>query len=668
MLTNALHLQVKLLTPGSLGLGAPSSPSASQATPTPGMWCQITPPDTITGQTSITFWPLYTLYNAMPGPIYWRLLNTANQTSDLSAREMPEQDAGGVLQPGKECPLAVALQGGQALSFGLSERSIATMHSQDTTSPESIGSAARYGQEMASPHRVSSTSDAAWSVPLEARRHAGSTEANRMFPEARRSRIMLPEAGQKLALSIPCISSGQGSLSVMLTARPGLNQAPNVALCVAPHAVLHNSLPFAVTLACPELPHQATAAPSSSQALDWGPVPIKPKKAILAVLAQGGTTLQSAAFPLDSDHEFQLSFSATPDKSHQSHQILFSAAVGVHTSSLEMPSASAGNNAGSPIEVTHISITPACFVTNLTSHHIMLQLPRSTASLHSKPTAEPAHAGRDAIAVSARDEQDSGISTAPSQTSTALVAEQQQEWSLSCAASQTVPILNAWRLAQLPSTRHPEPKQGASLPNLSAQVVLVQKPAEVAAPGQRARGASPSSRQQSFPPPVTPLSQQSELPDGATLRVFEVQQQSPAAGSELYGSVLLTQPCGRRHLHVLYEDGEEQMPVAVAYQTLLSRGRLHLVFFVDPQPPVMVHNATSEALSVGWAAVSHKHAQRGQQQQQQQFELPAGASLECNSLPGLLTNQTGRVNWSHMCRGFMMCLTSSTETADRPSK
>lgn len=607
------------------------------------MWCQITPPDPFSGQTTIILWPLYSLYNALPSPLHWRLLHPLSTEPSLApgAQEGHRRGESGVLQPGEEHPLAVALEGGQALSLQLPQGSIATMHNQEV-SPQSTGT---------------TPTGPTWSAPLEARRHAGSTEAARMFPEAHRSKAMLPEAGQQLAWSIPCQGTGQTSLSAVLAARPGSNQAPSTALCVVPHAVMHNSLPVAVTLACPGLPHQATAAPSSRQALDWGQGGHQPKKAVLAVLAQHGQTLQSDAFALDSEHDIQLSFTASHQAElAQPHQqgpaqtdhLVFCAAVSVHSSKLDFQAgapaatgtaAAAGRSMGMPVEVIHISITPACLVTNLTSHHLRLQLEGPTALVASQPGRASQPDGQASRGVSNGMTHQSGASSSHSQADSALQVNQGSTWPLCCAASQTVPVLNAWRSAQPQlSGRQVDPKQAAALPRIALRVSLMRQSAVSAQQNDSSEGnADPPTPSSAPQTPVTPPGQRN--PTSIEIVNLPHQHQAAHATSQSHDAVLLTQPCGRRHLHVASQDQQEWSPVVLAYRTLLSRGRLHLVFFVDPQPPVVLHNATSEMLSIAWADMGQHEAQHAQHAEQK-VDLPAGACLDCN--PYL--DQTGQLN------------------------
>ncbi|KAL0034546.1 hypothetical protein WJX79_007807 [Trebouxia sp. C0005] len=67
--------QVVLLRPGGLGEGSPNRPqgSATAAHTSPGMWCQLCTPDPASGQVSIVIWPLYSIFSALPVPVYWRL-------------------------------------------------------------------------------------------------------------------------------------------------------------------------------------------------------------------------------------------------------------------------------------------------------------------------------------------------------------------------------------------------------------------------------------------------------------------------------------------------------------------------------------------------------------------------------------------------------------------
>lgn len=134
---NILHhcaVQVKLLTPGSLGQGAPSSPSASQqASSAGGMWCQTSAPQPLTGQISIILSPLYTLYNALPTLLHWRLVNTADAQQPAQDWQTPGQGQSGVLQPGEETALAVALEAGQALSFQLPRGAVESGPTIDAT-------------------------------------------------------------------------------------------------------------------------------------------------------------------------------------------------------------------------------------------------------------------------------------------------------------------------------------------------------------------------------------------------------------------------------------------------------------------------------------------------------------------------------------------------------
>ena len=631
-------MQVKLLTPGSLGQGAPSSPSASPPATPPGMWCQITPPDTTTGQISIVLWPLYTLYNAMPSLLHWRLLDNT-PTEPLSGHSVHREGTSGILQPGVQQPLGVALQGGQALCFQLPWGSIATMHGPEASPAPSTGSTGN------SPTR-------AWSAPLEARRHAGGAEASRMFPEAHRRRSMLPEAGQKLALSVPCNTAEDTSLSVVLAAKLGSNKAPSTTLCLVPHAVLHNSLPFAVTLACSELPDQATAAASSSQALDWGPMQLKPKKAVLAVLAQHGQSLQSEGFPLDSQHDTQLTFNASCDtdpaqpqlqgSGGQKHQLKFFAAVSVYTSQLEMQAGAAGGSAGSAVEVTHISITPACFVTNLTGRHLKLQLQGSPVSqgVETKALAQSDTEHSAAKPLSTRT-QHMDVSSNQTQAYDTPQREGAEPWVMSCTASQTVPVLNGWQFVGQSSSKHLDPKQATALPSVAAEVSLLHAPSA----DPRTPDADTQAQPSASPSLVTPSGRDNCSVNCTHVHMFTVQQPhtgTPASSGQQHG-ILLTQPCGRRHLHVFDDSQQGEGSIAtLAYRTLLSRGRLHVIFFVDPQPPVTIQNDTHQRLSVAWVPLHRNQAQHAQYAEQC-FEVPSGVSLECSPQSSLLGAQTGEM-------------------------
>ena len=467
---------------------------------------------------------------------------------------------------------------------------------------------------------------------------------------------MLPEAGQKLALHIPCSGadpSNQHSLSAILAAQPGLDQAPSISLCIVPHAVLHNSLPFAVTLACSGLPMQATAALSSARALDWGPVQHKPKTAVLALRTQQGLTLHSDSVALDSEHHTQLSFTA----SHQGQGPLpqqgmtaFLAAVKVHIDTLGMRPAALGTSPAGPMEVLHITITPACFVTNLTNHSLQLQLLPATAQSRTEAgTANPKpvdRARRPAAVTAARRllsdqsqrEQRGNLESSEGQ----IPGQAQQPWAVVCPTSQTVPILNAWRFSQTHDMRQSDTKQGASLPKLALQVSLhshlQSEPIAAArnAPGNTTMLHTPLFSSQ-MPAPQHELSAASE----ACMQVVSVPSDSIAASdAELQSSVMLTRPVGRRQLHLHPED-EQSPPVTLTCCNLLSQGRYHLVFFTDPQPPVLLENATGQALSAAWFVVT-RDAQEQQQPVGMPFSLPAGARLQSSPLLSLLPTQTGR--------------------------
>ena len=113
-----------------------------------------------------------------------------------------------------------------------------------------------------------------------------------------------------------------------------------------------------------------------------------------------------------------------------------------------------------------------------------------------------------------------------------------------------------------------------------------------------------------------------------------------ASDAELQSSVMLTRPVGRRQLHLHPED-EQSPPFTLTCCNLLSHGRYHLVFFTDPQPPALLENATSQALSAAWFVVT-RDAPEQQQPVGMPFSLPAGARLQSSPLLSLFLTQTGR--------------------------
>ena len=626
------HLQAVLLRPGGLGEGSPDRPPTDGAT-TQGMWCQLTPPDASSGQIAVTIWPLYSLYNALPTPVQWRLskrplVNNSSTSSisisssssssgggkqqshtgnevDQAAQALEEQELG-ALQPGSETPLAVALGSHQALSFALTPQPASPLRAHSGL----LGPAGAHS----------------WSVPL----HTCDAGSDTGFPD----RLLpthtdaLPQAGLWQALDIPT-SQGK-ALSCMLVAQPGLHQAARVCLCLVPHAVLHNSLPFEVSLVCPGAEQELHIPEGTSQALDWNHLQYRPKKVALAVTESSlGIRLQSHAFALDGNHDSQLTLS-TPAviSSPSSGQVTtFHAAVRVQNDPFEVRSGPGGVGGGVTMEVTHISITPGCFISNLTQHHISLKLQgqqhQVTAPLlfQGHLPQSPSHPPQPQGLL----HQPQGHPPWPQASqSQLLVPQQQAHWHLTCAPSQTTPILNAWRYPLRTPPQRPKPPSNPPTPSLAVTVQLY--------------SAAPS-------PPPPPSAQDSDLTrqaqrDSQTTHLQAVDvpllgsRQTPTEAADHEATITLMQPSGRAHL--LMPDPQSQPqdpeePLLLAYRCMLSQGRLHLVFFVDPQTPCVLHNAASEAVMVVWCTLRRdKHGELHEAQSEEWITVAVGGAVDCS--------------------------------------
>jgi hypothetical protein len=585
------------------------------------MWCQLSTPDPASGQVSILIWPLYGIFNALPVPLHWRLsIATADSHPAQHARDdwngspasLPEEDHG-VCQPGEEAALAVAVEAGQSLSFRLGAE-------HDFTSQVSSGD---------EPTTV--TSNETWSETLMTNAAASANNTAR-FPVNQSAAV--PAAGLWQPIDIP---SGQGNiLSCTLVAQPGAYQSPMVTLCLVPHAVLHNSLPFPVCLDVPSAERQLPVAAGSSQALDWSSLSYRPKSIALAVTETQGNRLVSQPFALDTNHDTQLTFGGNASSTSQSataslHSITFYAAARVHNEPFEIRPGREGDGEGHTMEVTHISITPACFVTNLTQYQLDLQLQgQQPGAMGQTPTAsaqQPFSLG-----------QQLGTpiqlpSTRQAQMSydvqMHLQQQQQQQqhkpWQLDLVPSQTMPVLNAWRHASQGSLHRPQSHPTAATLAVSVHLHPATAPSQSTPLPAGHRPASDY-------PHAAPHIQTTGGLHAVDVLSPVLPNQAEGADSGLTSStttVNLMQASGRRHL--LLTSPQLELPVLVACRSILNQGRLHLVFFTDLQPPCVLHSTASVAMAIMWCSLQRDMQGVLQEQcAEQVITLPAGASLDCS--------------------------------------
>ncbi len=570
------------------------------------MWCQLSTPDATSGQVSIVIWPLYGIFNALPVPLHWRLTaapadsHTAQHARNDwngSPASLPQEDRG-VCQPGEEAALAVAVEADQSVSFRLDAEHSSTSQVSSADDPTAV------------------TSNETWSNPLMTHA-AGSSSNSASFPMDQSSAV--PAAGLWQPIDIP---SGQGNiLSCMLVAQPGAYQSPMVTLCLVPHAVLHNSLPFPVCLHVSPDERQLPVAAGSSQALDWSSLSYRPKSVALAVTETQGNRLVSQPFALDSNHDTQLTFGGNASSTSQSaaassQSITFYAAARVHNEPFEIRPGREGDGEGHTMEVTHISITPACFVTNLTQHQLDLQLQGQQPLSLGQKLGTPIQLPSTRQAELSNDGQ-------------MQVQQQQQQqhkpWQLYLVPSQTMPVLNAWQHASQGSSHRPQSHptaatlavsvhlRPATAPSQSTPLPAGHRPASDyphAAPDIQTTGALHAV---DVPPPVD-------------------SNQAEGADSDLASSmtsVNLMQASGRRHL--LLTSPQQEQPVLVACRSILNQGRLHLVFFTDLQPPCVLHSTAAVAMAIMWCSLQRdKQGVLQEQCAQQVITLPAGGSLDCS--------------------------------------
>ena len=510
-----------------------------------------------------------------------------------------------IVQPGQEVPLAAGVNASQRLSLQLAD------------------------EEAFSDHASGAAASEEWSIPLLIQ-HAGRLKPGIKLPVADDQSHVLPDAGAWQVIDIPC---GQiSSLSCLLVAQPGLDQVPMISLSLVPHAVLHNSLPFPVCLSFPSTEMEVPVAAGSSQALDWSSLKYRPKKVALAVREKHGSRLQSQAFALDTNHDTQLNFSgavhSTQGTGSTGSQVLtFYAAVKVQNEPFEMRAASEGSDEAHIMEVTHISITPACFVTNLTHHQLSLRLQGQPPEVvgqqpqwHEQPLG---------------------------QTQIQQLAEQQQQqhrqsWQLSCGPSQTVPVLNAWQqpVPMTPQRPHVHPNPAAAA---LAVAVHLTPPTAPSTEGNQKHMS-------------TWLQSQTAVLHSESMAVLKAVQLPVLGTGQSHGkhlphepAIALMQPCGRRHL--LLTDSQQDQPVLLAYRSTLSQGRLHLVFFTDPQPPCVFHNAAGEEVALVWSALHRdKHGVLQEQDSREVVKVPAGASLDCSPRSLLAQGHQGKNTVGLTCR------------------
>ena len=598
-----------LLRPGGLGEESPNRPqgSATAARTSPGMWCQLSTPDLTSGQVSIVIWPLYAIFNALPVPLHWRVTaatadsHRAHHVRDNwhgSPASLPQEDRG-ICQPGEEAAVAVAVEAGQSLSFCLGTEHDPTPQVSSADEPTIV------------------PSNETWSNPLMTHA-AGSSNNSARFPVDQSTAV--PAAGLWQAIDIP---SGRGNiLSCMLVAQPGAYQSPMVTLCLVPHAVLHNSLPFPVCLDVSPDERQLPVAAGSSQALDWSSLSYRPKSVALAVTETQGNGLVSQPFALDSNHDTQLTFSGNASSTSQSaaarsHSITFYAAARVHNEPFEIRPGREGDGEGHTMEVTHISIIPACFVTNLTQHQLDLQLqgrqPLSLGQQLETPLQLP-------FTQQAQMSYDGQMQVQQQQQQ-----QQHKPWKLDLVPSQTMPVLNAWRHASQGSSHRPQSHPTAATLAVSVHLHPATAPSQAttlpaghrpasdhshAAPDIQTTGALHAV---DVPPPVDP-----NLAGGAD---------SDLASSMT--TVNLMQASGRRHL--LLTSPQQELPVLVACRSILNQGRLHLVFFTDLQPPCVLHSIAPVAMAIMWCSLQRdKQGVLQEQCAEQVITLPAGGSLDCS--------------------------------------
>lgn len=586
------------------------------------MWCQLTAPHASSGQISVTIWPLYSLYNALPAPVHWRLSNSplaSNGSSSGSSGKLVsdrvnknhqaaqdlEKPEHGVLQPGIESPLAVALSSHQTLSFAL-------MPQQDSHPPS-----------RRQPNIHGETQS--WSVPLHTCDPGRDTAASpdRLQPTHTDA---LPQAGLWQPLDIPT-SQGSSPLSCMLVAQPGLHQAGPVCLCLVPHAVLHNSLPFEVSLTCPGSEQEIHIPAGTSQALDWSHLQYRPKKVALAVTESSyGVRLQSHAFALDGNHDSPLTLSTSATASSQVTE--FHAAVRVQNDPFEIRSGPGGVGGGVTMEVAHISVTPGGFVSNLTQHHITLKLascwkepqgpvPRpQSSSTHPTQPQGPLH-------------QPQGPPAQPLSSQHQLAPpEEQATWHLTCAPSQTNPILNAWHYPLQTPPQRPKPSLTPPTPSLAVTVQLEPSPPFPTLPlppqDSDRTGGSESWQHES----QTTGLQTVDVPLPDSHQILHTEATARQA------TITLMQPSGRAHLllsdpHARPQDPPE--PLLLAYRCMLSQGRMHLVFFTDPQPPCMLHNAAPEAVCVMWCTLQRdKQGTLHEVNSEEWMTVAVGGAVDCS--------------------------------------
>ena len=592
------------------------------------MWCQLTAPHASSGQVSVTIWPLYSLYNALPAPVHWRLSNSplANSSSssgklvsdrgngtDQAAEDL-EKPERGILQPGNESPLPVALSSHQTLSFAL-------MPQQGSHASPSRG-----GQ----PSIHSGTQS--WSVPLRTCDPSRDTAPPPDRPQPTHTDA-LPQAGLWQPLDIPTTSpTSQGSspLSCMLVAQPGLHQAAPVCLCLVPHAVLHNSLPFEISLTCPGSQQEIPIPAGTSQALDWSHLQYRPKKVALAVTESShGVKLYSHAFALDGNHDSPLTLSTPATASGQVAE--FHAAVRVQNDPFEIRSGPGGVGGGVTMEVTHISITPGGFVSNLTQHHISLKLPSGWKEPQGH-VPRPQSSSTDPPQPQGPLQQPQGPPAQPLSSQHQLPlpeqqAEQQAEtWQLTCAPSQTNPILNAWRYPLQNPPQRPMPSLTPPTASLAVAVHLQPSPPFRTLPRQDSDPPQGSESWQHDPQTAGPQTVDVPLPDSHQ--------------TDRRATITLMQPSGRAHLllpdpHPRPQDPPN--PLLIAYRCMLNQGRLHLVFFTDPQPPCVLHNAAPEAVLVMWCTLQRdKQGTLHEVNSEEWMTVAVGGAVDCSprsSLP-----------------------------------
>ena len=586
------------------------------------MWCQLTEPDASSGQVTVAIWPLYSIYNALPAPVHWRVLNNPPSDSSSSSLQSDKQATAslavqdqGLLQPGFEQPLPIALESQQALAFTLVPCNQALSSIKDS-------------------HTHSRTmSLQSWSEPLLT--HSPVRDTASGFPASSQHTQMqtLPEAGLWQALDIP---TGQGSsLSCMLVAQPGLNQAPLVCLFLVPHAVLHNSLPFDVSLSCPGAEQELQVPASTSQALDWRHLQYRPKRMAVGVTESShGVKLQSPPFVLDSDHDTQLMLSttaapaATALGSPNSQMLTFHAAVKVQNDPFDVRSGPGGVGGGVTMEVTHISITPGCFVSNLTHRHLSLQLqgqqvqvpgPLPVASLHNLESPGQPEVGHP-YSQSAQHSQ---------------IRQHYIPWHLRCAPSQTIPILNAWRHPPLNPSQRSRP---TLVPPSSSLTVIVQLAPPSPPPSVLAHSPDKG------PVPMAPSQTFQHHSETSLLGAVDLPAltSSPDQAESGYrqASIPLMQPFGRTHMLLAEPHPGGGQPVLLACKCMLNQGRLHLVLFIDPQPPCVLHNATSAAMLIAWCSLQRdKYGELQETESEEVITVPAGGSVDCSPRSVLAAGQ-----------------------------